>query len=432
MRDMKFVKVKLISAILTIALLLGGTFTAAATNPTAAAETILMATSDTNQSYYAETGKGWNESSLSGYNGEKSRYTYTAGDYVTWTFAPEKAGRYQISWWMVSNKGELDGTKTEITITVGETQSSQWTEEWYSTSPVTPDDWHELGDPVDVAAGETIQVKLATVNGGTLRTSALKLQDVSEPEGDTAAPVFTNPEVQVTSRSDKSLSLRWTAAADGVTAPEKLCYEVYASTEPLKDSVEEETPNATVIGETTATITNLTADTDYYLAVAAKDEAGNTAVWFSENTVSTTSENTSTGQLVLTADVGVKYVLSILTEGSIASAGDTFVGTLFAKELLLEENGKVTVSAGGADVLTRTGGEESIAYALKSAEHDADSTSAQAFAPIVFDRNSAMGEAGGKDLYVSIEEAAWSSVPAGLYQDTVTFTAAYAVSDSGN
>ena len=431
MRDMKFVKVKLISAILTIALLLGGTFTAAATNPTAAAETILMATEDTSQLYYTETGKGWLSSGLSGYNGEKSRYTSTAGDYVTWTFAPEKAGSYQISWWMVSNKGKLDGKKTQITITVGETQSSQWTEEWSSASPVTPDAWHELGDPVDVAAGETIQVNLATVNGGILRTSALKLQEVSEPEGDTAAPVFTNPEVQVTLRSDTSLRLSWTAAKDEVTTSENLCYEVYASTELFSGSVEGKNPDVMVTGETTATITNLTADTPYYLAVAAKDEAGNTAVWFSENTVSTTSENTSTGQLVLTADVGVKYVLSIPTEGSIRSAGDTLVGTLFAEELLLEENGKVTVSAEGADVLTRTGGAETIAYALKSAEHGADSTSAQAFAPIVFDGTSATGEAGGKDLYVSIAEESWNSVPAGLYQDTITFTAAYAVSDSG-
>ena len=75
------------------------------------------------------------------------------------------------------------------------------------------------------------------------------------------------------------------------------------------------------------------------------------------------------------------------------------------------------------DALTHVNGTNTLAYALSAAAHG--SAEKAALVPIAFTNGSTLGEAGGTDLFVSIDEADWSAAPAGVYKDTVTFTVAY-------
>ncbi len=234
-----------------------------------------------------------------------------------------------------------------------------------------------------------------------------------------------DPAPQVTARTADSLSLSWTADASAVT------YQAYASTEPFDGEIPEEMEPALTIGADSGAsgtisgiLTGLEAETAYYIAITAEDDAGNVSTWFSENTVSTTAVNTSTGQLIITADVGVSYTLSIPTSmGTITAAGDHAVGTLYASKLILGEGDKLTVSAEHKDVLTHTNGTETLAYTLNSADHGGEAMAP--YQSVEFTEDSPRGEAGGTDLYVSISQDDWNAAAAGRYTDTVTFQVDY-------
>lgn len=242
--------------------------------------------------------------------------------------------------------------------------------------------------------------------------------------GDTEAPAFA-PDVEVTARAAESLSLSWTAAEDGITAADAITYKVYASTNGFNQTLPEDAqPALTVTGQTSGVIGGLTPDTAYYIAIAAEDAAGNVSVWFSANTVSTTPANTSTGQLTITAEVGVSYTLSIPTAmGTITAAGDHEAGTLYASDLTLGEGDKLTVTAEHDDALTHTNNTDTLAYVLNSAAHGSEEKAA--YQSVAFTSESATGIEGGTDLYVSISQEDWNAAAAGTYTDTVTFRVAY-------
>ncbi len=283
--------------------------------------------------------------------------------------------------------------------------------------------------PVESYCVDTITVTyedgLVYVNRGTDTTYTFVMPDgnvsvTATFKASAAVPPTFSPSVQVTKRTSDSLTLEWTAAKDA--AGEEITYKVYASTEPFDGTVSGE-PKLITTG-TTATITGLEAETAYYLAITAANAAGGTAVWSSENSVSTTAENTSEGQLTITAEVGVAYTLSIPTSmGTITAAGDHEAGTLYASRLTLGENDKLTVTAEHEEVLTHTNGINTLAYALKSASHGGDEKTA--YQPVEFTKDSTVGEEGGVDLYVSITEEDWNEAAAGTYTDTVTFAVAY-------
>lgn len=233
------------------------------------------------------------------------------------------------------------------------------------------------------------------------------------------------PAAQVTARTADSLSLSWTADASAVT------YHVYASKDPFDGGIPEGMEPALTIGADSGAsgtisgiLTGLEAETAYYIAITAEDGAGNVSTWFSENTVSTTAENTSTGQLTITAEVGVSYTLSIPTSmGTITAAGDHQAGTLYASKLTLGEGDKLTVTAEHDTALTHTNDVNKLAYTLKSAAHGGEVMAA--YQPVEFTKDSPTGEAGGTDLYVSIAAEDWNAAAAGTYTDTVTFRVDY-------
>ena len=240
---------------------------------------------------------------------------------------------------------------------------------------------------------------------------------------DITPPTFA-ANAQITAATSSSLSVSWDAASDDATAAEQIVYKVYASTSAFGGTLSGE-PLATVTGTTSAELTGLTANTAYYLAIAAIDEAGNSAVWYGENPAKTSPASSSTtGELVISADVGVAYTLSIPSAPvNMTAAGEQKLGTLYATALRLGANDTLNVTVAHNDVLTHVNGTNTLAYALSAAAHG--SAEKAALAPITFTNGSTLGEAGGTDLFVSIDEADWNAAPAGVYKDTVTFTVAY-------
>jgi len=95
---------------------------------------------------------------------------------------------------------------------------------------------------------------------------------------DTQAPT-TPTSLASTSKTATSISLSWTASTDNVAIT---AYEIYANGT-LKTNV----------SGVTATITGLTASTNYSIYVKAKDAAGNSSA--SSNTISITTDSSGTG-----------------------------------------------------------------------------------------------------------------------------------------
>lgn len=262
-----------------------------------------------------------------------------------------------------------------------------------------------------------------TGSGTTLSILPIDRSLFSRQTADTTPPTFA-ANAQITVATSSSLSVSWDAASDDTTAAEQIVYKVYASTSAFGGTLSGE-PLATVTGTTSAELTGLTANTAYYLAIAAIDEAGNSAVWYGENPAKTSPASSSTtGELVISADVGVAYTLSIPSAPvNMTAAGEQKLGTLYATALRLGANDTLNVTVAHNDVLTHVNGTNTLAYALSAAAHG--SAEKAALAPIAFTNGSTLGEAGGTDLFVSIDEADWNAAPAGVYKDTVTFTVAY-------
>ncbi|ETR68209.1 MAG: hypothetical protein OMM_04695 [Candidatus Magnetoglobus multicellularis str. Araruama] len=81
-----------------------------------------------------------------------------------------------------------------------------------------------------------------------------------------------------------SITLSWTQATDTITLASNLQYQVYTSLTLLSNTVENWETNATPYGTWTpnissTSITGLESDTDYYLNIIVKDEAGNKSVY---------------------------------------------------------------------------------------------------------------------------------------------------------
>ena len=98
------------------------------------------------------------------------------------------------------------------------------------------------------------------------------------PSGDTQAPT-TPMNLASTSKTATSITVAWTASIDNVSVTG---YDVYANSV-LK----------TTVSGVTATITGLTASTNYSIYVKAKDAAGNTSA--SSNTIAITTNSSGTG-----------------------------------------------------------------------------------------------------------------------------------------
>ena len=108
---------------------------------------------------------------------------------------------------------------------------------------------------------------------------------------DLTAPEFAeNMAITATDITDNSMNISWNAATDNVTAAANITYKVYASASPITaEKLSQAVLCATVTGNTTATAGGLTAETAYYFAVQAVDEASNSSVWFGDTAYTTTA-----------------------------------------------------------------------------------------------------------------------------------------------
>ncbi|KLT71412.1 endonuclease [Flavobacterium sp. ABG] len=100
----------------------------------------------------------------------------------------------------------------------------------------------------------------------------------TSPSGDTQAPT-TPTSLASTSKTSVSIALSWTASTDNVNVTG---YDVYANNV-LK----------TTVSGSTATLTGLTASTNYSIYVKAKDAAGNTSP--ASTTIAVTTDSSGTG-----------------------------------------------------------------------------------------------------------------------------------------
>ena len=110
------------------------------------------------------------------------------------------------------------------------------------------------------------------------------------------------------------------------------------------------------------------------------------------------------------ADGGTTYTITIPSSLTVTKSGWNATAGISATGSL-ESGKKLTVSAESANSFALVSGENSVAYTMKSAEADTEATTAWEFTELP--GSAAFG----------IDVADYSTMPAGTYQDTVTFTA---------
>ncbi len=164
-------------------------------------------------------------------------------------------------------------------------------------------------------------------------------------QADHDAPVFDNGmAIQATGATNSSLTVSWTAATDEFTSAANMTYHIYAATSAItSQNLSSAVLAATVTGVTVATLGNLAPGTAYYLAVQAEDEAGNTALWASSGTYSTSSLDHKVKTLGM---VDFHQSSPIFTDG-----GETTSGSFFAKDSATYHSQKdaIVITATGAN-----------------------------------------------------------------------------------
>jgi hypothetical protein len=102
---------------------------------------------------------------------------------------------------------------------------------------------------------------------------------------DVTAPAFAGGgTITANNATSSSINLSWTVATDALTMPSNLQYKVVYSTSNNISTVSDAETNGTLskdwtANQTSATVTGLTANKDYYFNVLVKDAAGNKAVY---------------------------------------------------------------------------------------------------------------------------------------------------------
>lgn len=132
------------------------------------------------------------------------------------------------------------------------------------------------------------------VVGYTSATYELKVtySNASPATGDTQAPTFAGLS-SANAISPTSVELAWAAASDNSTAASAIIYDVYVS---AGSTVSFTSPrSSTQPGQTRATVTGLSASTQYAFAVRARDAAGNRDANAVARTATTPAPEASTG-----------------------------------------------------------------------------------------------------------------------------------------
>ncbi|MPM07059.1 hypothetical protein SDC9_53363 [bioreactor metagenome] len=151
-----------------------------------------------------------------------------------------------------------------------------------------------------------IDVSALGLNGGTIKDTAgnnasLTLNSVGSTAAvlvDTTAPtVGGTGTIGVSDLTYNSAKLTWTKGTDDITLEANLQYKVVYSTSSITTVAAANALSGTWIADiATATVTGLTANTDYYFNVLVKDQAGNMALYSAatgKTTVAPSSGGTS-------------------------------------------------------------------------------------------------------------------------------------------
>ena len=128
---------------------------------------------------------------------------------------------------------------------------------------------------------------------------------------DTAAPTVSSPNLTVSDRKTNSISIKWLAASDNVTAAGRIRYEVYLDgAKKYEDK-----------GITSYTFTGLTPNTQYTFFVKAFDEAGNVLPYSTVAAKTIDDKAPTVGNSIIT--VTDRKVNSISIRWNAASDNDT-------------------------------------------------------------------------------------------------------------
>ena len=112
------------------------------------------------------------------------------------------------------------------------------------------------------------------------------------------------------------------------------------------------------------------------------------------------------------ADSGSDYTFSIPSSLTLQNAGENAAGNISVTALTSGK--KLTVSAASTNGWALKSGDNSVGYKLATASTDTEATTSWEFTEL-------SSTATKKDMGIIVED--YSSMPAGTYQDTVTFTA---------
>lgn len=206
---------------------------------------------------------------------------------------------------------------------------------------------------VDVAAGA------AQDAAGNLNTAAAQLGRVY----DAAAPVpGAGGTITVGTVSSSSAVLSWTAAADNIMAAAQLHYKVVYSTSDSIATPEDAQANGTVFADwtanlTSATVTGLTAVTEYYFNVLVRDAAGNEACYTAVSASTTRAHSGGSGsggaQVLVNGQPQTAGTAQTATNSSGQTVTTVTVDTGKLESILSSQASGATVTipvAGGSDV----------------------------------------------------------------------------------
>lgn len=108
---------------------------------------------------------------------------------------------------------------------------------------------------------------------GNIDSNVIERHETTLSPSDTTAPAFDGV-ASITAVSSTELNLSWNPAADNITVPSGIVYNIYMSTATGGENLA--SPDVTTNpGVTSYNVTGLTMGATYYFIVRAKDEAGN-------------------------------------------------------------------------------------------------------------------------------------------------------------
>lgn len=136
---------------------------------------------------------------------------------------------------------------------------------------------------LDKMQGEKAKENMPALNythKWTVRDGDVPYLTVFDHPVDAAAPTLSG-DINTAGLSKTTAAVMWPAASEDVTAPEDMVYTLYMSAAPITDVTAAGVVNCgEYIGETDATVDELTMGNNYYFAVVATDETGKSSNLF--------------------------------------------------------------------------------------------------------------------------------------------------------